>query len=89
MRAMRIPISKAKGRLGELVRQARMGDEVVLTKHGRAAARIVAVRRVPKNPAEHPAVTDAVRQRGSRATPGPDAARSQDSLNEEETGLPK
>ena len=40
---MHISVSEAKGRLTDLVRRAEAGDEVVLTRHGQPAARIVAV----------------------------------------------
>jgi prevent-host-death family protein len=42
-RAMQIPITVAKAHLTELVRRAEAGDEVVLTRHGRAAVRLVPV----------------------------------------------
>lgn len=38
---MNVSLSEAKGRLTELVRRAEAGEEVVLTRHGRPAARIV------------------------------------------------
>ena len=40
--AMEIPVSEAKGRLTDLVRRAEAGEDVVLTRHGRPAARLVA-----------------------------------------------
>ena len=85
---MEIPIPDAKGRLSELVRRAEAGDEVVLTRHGQPAAKLVGVRRIPTDPVRRRAIIDAVRKRASRATPGPDAARSQDFLYDEGTGLP-
>jgi len=44
---MRIPVSKAKGQLTELVRLAEAGDEVILTRHGHAAVRLVPAMAVP------------------------------------------
>ena len=41
---MHISVSDAKGQLTDLVRRAEAGEEVVLTRHGHAAARIVAVK---------------------------------------------
>ena len=35
---MRISVSEAKGQLTELVRRAEAGEEVVLTRHGKAVA---------------------------------------------------
>ena len=40
---MKIPITDAKGRLTDLVRRAEAGDEVILTRRGHAAVRLVPV----------------------------------------------
>jgi prevent-host-death family protein len=86
---MQISVSDAKGQLTELVRRAEAGDEVVLTRHGRPAARIVAIRPKPIAPAARRALMDAIRAEASRrAVQGPDAARSQDFLYDGD-GLPK
>jgi prevent-host-death family protein len=37
---MRVPVSEAKGQLTELVRRAEAGEEVILTRHGHAVARL-------------------------------------------------
>jgi prevent-host-death family protein len=77
---MRISVADAKGQLTELVRRAEAGDAVVLTRHGRAVAQLVPVRAVPVGRARR-ALLEAVRKAGAaRATPGADAARSQDFL---------
>lgn len=87
---MDIPISEAKGRLTELVRRAEAGDEVVLTRHGQPAARLVRARCVPTTAEERAAIIEKIaRSARGKITPGPDAARSQDFLYDEETGLPK
>lgn len=87
---MEISVSDAKGRLTDLVRRAEAGDEIVLTRHGRPAAKIVAARRIPTDPAERRAIIDAIVERArAKRSAGPDAARSQDFLYDEETGLPK
>jgi prevent-host-death family protein len=88
IRQMRVPVSEAKGQLTELVRRAEAGDEVILTRHGHAVARLV-----PTRPAADPVarrrLLDAVRAAGAaKATPGPVAARSQDFLYDED-GLPR
>ena len=50
---MQISVTDAKGQLTELVRRAEKGDEIVLTRHGHAAVRLVPVRvRLDGNPAE-------------------------------------
>lgn len=86
---MDIPISEAKGRLTDLVRRAEAGDEIVLTRHGRPAARIVGVRRVSTDPEGRRTAIDKIIARAKKqALPGPCAARSQDFLYDPETGLP-
>jgi prevent-host-death family protein len=40
---MRVAVTNAKGQLTELIRRAEAGEEVVLTRHGRAMARLVPV----------------------------------------------
>jgi len=87
---VKISVSEAKGRLTDLVRRAEAGDEVVLTRHGQPAAKLVRVRRTPTDPVERRAIIDrAVRRARGTLIPGPDAARSQDFLYDEETGLPR
>lgn len=87
--AMDIPISEAKGKLTDLVRRAEAGDDIVLTRHGRPAAKLVAVRPAPADRRERAAIiARIVRQARAKMAPGPDAARSQDFLYDPETGLP-
>jgi len=77
---MRISVSDAKGQLTELVRRAEAGDDVILTRHGQAAVRLVPVKAAPDKKTRR-AILDAVRAAGSRkAKAGPSAARSQDFL---------
>ena len=82
---MEVPIPDAKGRLSELVRRAEAGDDVVLTRHGRPAARLVSVARKPTRE-EKRALLEALRGSG-KGSFGPDAARSQDFLYDDR-GLP-
>ncbi len=82
---MHIPVSEAKGRLTDLVRRAEAGDEVILTRHGQPAARIVPV--APQvSREEKEALLDALLGAGKTSF-GPDAARSQDYLYDDH-GLP-
>ncbi|MEM8552091.1 MAG: type II toxin-antitoxin system prevent-host-death family antitoxin [Pseudomonadota bacterium] len=76
---MRISVTDAKGQLTELVRRAEAGDEVILTRHGHAAARLVPVRPTPTRE-DRQALLDGIRASAKQPTPGPDAARSQDFL---------
>lgn len=85
---MRVSVTEAKGQLTELVRKAEAGEEVILTRHGHAAVRLVAIRTTPDRPSRR-ALIEAVRASAARkATAGPDAARSQDTLYDED-GLPR
>jgi prevent-host-death family protein len=84
---MQISVTDAKGQLTELVRRAEAGDEVVLTRHGHAAVRLVPVKATPDRKSRR-ALLEAARVSGSsKATPGPNAARSQDFLYQDD-GLP-
>ena len=85
---MRISVTDAKGQLTELVRRAEAGDEVILTRHGHPAVRLVPVKRAPDRASRVAAIDAARKAGGERATPGPSAARSQDYLYDE-YGLPK
>jgi prevent-host-death family protein len=84
---MQISVTDAKGKLTDLVRRAEAGDEVILTRHGQAAVRLVPVRRVPNARARR-TLLEAIRKSGmAHATSGPGAARSQDFLYGDD-GLP-
>jgi prevent-host-death family protein len=86
---MRTPVSQAKAQLTELVKLAEAGEEVVLTRFGRDVVRLMPLRHVP-TPAERRVALERAREYGRKhAKPGPSAARSQDFLYDEETGLPK
>lgn len=77
---MQVSVTEAKGQLTELVRRAEAGDEVILTRHGHAAVRLVPVKAGPDRRSRR-ALLEAVRTAASmKATPGPNAARSQDFL---------
>jgi prevent-host-death family protein len=85
---MRISVTDAKGRLTDLVRRAEAGDDVVLTRHGHAAVRLVPVK-AALDGASRRALLEAARTSGSsKAKAGPDAARSQDFLYGDD-GLPE
>jgi prevent-host-death family protein len=85
---MRISVTEAKGQLTELVRRAEAGDEVILTRHGHAAARLIPIRTVPDRKSRK-ALLEAVRaSAAARAKAGPSAARSQDFLYGDD-GLPR
>jgi prevent-host-death family protein len=85
---MRISVTEAKGQLTELVRRAEAGDEIILTRHGQPAARLIAVKRKPLDAAVRRRILEEILASGQKATPGPSAARSQNFLYDE-YGLPK
>jgi prevent-host-death family protein len=85
---MHIAVTEAKAQLTELVRRAEAGEEVVLTRHGQPAVRLVPAAAKPTRD-EKAAALAAIRKRAAKkAKPGPCAARSQDYLYDE-YGLPK
>lgn len=84
---MEISVSDAKAQLTDLVRRAEAGDEVILTRHGHAAVRLVPIT-IAKSPAERRKIMEDIsREASAKALPGPSAARSQDFLYDED-GLP-
>ena len=85
---MQVSVTDAKGQLTELVRRAEAGDEVILTRHGHAAVRLVPVKPIPNRKGRR-ALLEAARAAGAaKAKAGPSAARSQDFLYNDH-GLPE
>jgi len=84
---MQVSVTDAKGQLTELVRRAEAGDEVILTRHGHAAVRLVPVKTKPDREARRALIAEIQASAAGKATPGPCAARSQDFLYDDD-GLP-
>lgn len=85
---MRVSITKARAQLAELVRRAKAGEDVVLIRHGHAAVRLVPVHTVAPVK-DRRVLLDALRKSGAaKGIAGVSAARSQDFLYDDETGLP-
>ena len=85
---MQISLTEAKAQLTELVRRAEAGDEIVLTRHGVAAVRLVPIKTAPDAKTRR-TVLDAIRRAArAKASPGPSAARSQDFLYDD-SGMPE
>ena len=85
---MQVSVTDAKGQLTELVRRAEAGDEVILTRHGHAAVRLVPIMAMPDRKGRR-ALMEAARAVGvAKAKAGPSAARSQDFLYGDE-GMPE
>ncbi len=84
---MQISVTNAKAQLTDLVRRAEAGDEVILTRHGHAAVRLVPVAAAMDREKRRELIDRIVESAAGKATPGPCAARSQDFLYDED-GLP-
>jgi prevent-host-death family protein len=85
---MNVPISEAKAQLTDLVHRAEAGEEIILTRFGHAVARIEPMK-AKMTSAETLAIIKEVQEMArGKATPGPDAAHSQDYLYDDETGMP-
>lgn len=85
---MRISVTKAKGQLTDLVRQAEAGEEVILTRHGQEIVRLTPFKNARLDAkARRRLLEEFAAAASKQATPGPSAARSQDFLYDED-GLP-
>jgi prevent-host-death family protein len=84
---MEVSVSEAKAKLTDLVRRALSGDEVILTRHGQAAVRLVPVTHRPSSEAKRKLMDKVQKSAAAKAIPGECAARSQDFLYDED-GLP-
>ena len=86
---MEVPISEAKARLTDLVRRAEAGEDVVLMRHGRPAARLVPIRPAGNRATRLAAIERARKSAEARLeTGGASAARSEDFLYDGD-GLPR
>src|SRR5258708_16023988 len=79
-KTVRISVTEAKGQLTELVRRAEAGDEVILTRHGHEAVRLVPVTPVSDRKARRALLHAPRATSAAKATPGPGTAMSQDIL---------
>ena len=84
---MKISVSDAKAQLTDLVRRAEAGDEVILTRHGHAAVRLVPVKARADAASRRQLMESISKEAAEKATAGPSAARSQDFLYDDD-GLP-
>jgi prevent-host-death family protein len=85
---VRVSVTEAKGQLTELVRRAEAGDEVVLTRHGHAAVRLVPVKPTSDKKSRRTLLNAVRASAAAKALVGPSAARSQDFLYGDD-GLPE
>jgi prevent-host-death family protein len=84
---MEVSVSEAKGQTTELVRLAKAGGEVILTRHGHPAVRLVPVKAAPDRKSRRTHLEAARIIGAAKANSGPSAARSQDFLYGDD-GLP-
>lgn len=85
---MHISVTDAKGQLTELVRRAQAGDEVILTRHGHAVARLAPVKLTPDRTSRRTLLAEVRASAAMKAADGPSAAHSQDFLYGDD-GLPR
>lgn len=85
---MNISVSDAKAQLTDLIRRAEAGEEIVLTRHGHPVVRLAPVAKVVNREKRARVLEEVMESARGRATPGPDAARSQDFLYGDD-GMPK
>jgi prevent-host-death family protein len=77
---MRVAVTNNKGQLTELIRQAEAEEEIILTRHGKAAVRLAPVEAAVSSEARRK-LLEAIRASGAvKARSGENAARSQDFL---------
>ncbi|MCY4378660.1 MAG: type II toxin-antitoxin system prevent-host-death family antitoxin [Candidatus Dadabacteria bacterium] len=85
---MKIAISEAKAKLSALVNAALAGEQVILTKHGRPVAEIKTLA-AKKSPAEKlSAIGRIVVEARSKRLSGVSAAKADNFLYDDDTGLP-
>jgi prevent-host-death family protein len=85
---MLVSIADAKRQLAALVRRAEAGDEIILTRHGQNAVRLVPVKAVSGRKSRHLFIQAMQAAAALKMTEGVSAAQSQDFLYGGE-GLPE
>ena len=85
---MDVPVTMARARLHELIRRAKSGEEIVLTRPGKPAAMLVFAKPPPEQRSRRVLITSIQAAARLRIRPGPTAARSRDFLDSRR-GLPR
>jgi prevent-host-death family protein len=85
---MNVSISDAKAQIGDLIRRAEEGEQIVLTRDGRAVVQLGPVGPTLTPDERGRIIDEIVREARGKAVPGPNAAHSQDDLYDE-YGLPR
>jgi prevent-host-death family protein len=86
-RNINVSVTDAKAQLTDLVRRAEAGDDVILTRHGHPAVRLVPVLPAVDLSKRRLLLEEISASARANARPGPEAARSQDFLYGED-GMP-
>lgn len=84
---MRVSVTEAEGQLAKLIRRAEAGEEVILTGAGEREVRLMPLAPPSVRERRRAILEELSRTASAKASPGPDAARSQDFLYDE-NGLP-
>jgi prevent-host-death family protein len=84
---MLVSVTAAKSQLTELVRRAEAGDEIILTRHGHAAVKLVAVASISSPESRRLVIQKARKLAEASTRAGLSAARSQDDLYTDD-GMP-
>ena len=84
---MQVSVTDAKAQLTDLVRRAEAGDDIVLTRHGHPAVRLVALAAPPVREDRRAKLMAIASRAAAKALPGGSAALSQQELYDEH-GLP-
>jgi prevent-host-death family protein len=77
---MQVSVTEAAGQLPELIRRAEAGYEVILTRHGHAAVRLVPINAATDRKSRRKLLEAVRASAAAKASGGPNAARSQDFL---------
>ncbi len=77
---LRVSVTEAEGQIAELVRRAEAGDEVVLTRRGRAVARLAPVAAGPDRTARRALIESIRLSAAEKARAGSGAADAADFL---------
>ena len=84
---MQVSVTDAKSQLTNLVKRAEAGDDVILTRHGHAAVRLVPVKSVPSRVTRRELLRDVKASAARNAVAGEPSPSSQDFLYLQD-GLP-
>ncbi|MEX0386036.1 type II toxin-antitoxin system Phd/YefM family antitoxin [Spiribacter onubensis] len=77
---MELDITDTQAKLTDLVRRAEAGEDTVLTRHGHAVARLVAMRPRTLGAGKATQIAAIRARAAAKALPGPSARQSQDFL---------